>query len=602
MAEKTGPVDTLPSLLESRLPILIVLGYILLVAVAYIQDPLALSPQLDSKENLTLAYQISQGTLTTEPMYRAMLYPWLLSHVPAPALWPQFAVIAGILLHVAAAFQVAHLSGMIWGSRKAKLLSFCLYALNPASIFYAMQVMDMTLAIVLFLGSVQLLLRTRKPSAKLLITAGILAGLASITRPHFLPVSLLLFVVPVVRSWPVKPLQAFSGLLVAAGLMLVLVLQGATNLNLSGEFRILPWQGSYNLWAANRPGANGLYYKQVVDVSGQSFLNPARAESELLYEQETNAPEPYSIDSMNTHWRDKAVDSFFEEPVRWIKLGLFKGYAVLNSFEQYNNMTFSFHKQRILPLKLNPLNWGILFIAGCMGLYALSLSKPRDMIAFLLLIAGYSVSLIIYYASARFRLPLVPLLAVAAGGSFAAMSQFRASKRKQIIVASILILTAGVTYSSLGGIRDKATYVQDHLLVANAYAETGNDLEAATHARTVLEEYSMRQEAQRIYMISYFNLRLTRSPTSGQFGDWESQRILVPEQPAGESLQDSILGVYLWKWGKREDAVSIWQIQVNNQQDGSQLASACLAAARLNKAGVATNGPLVEALSTLLSD
>ncbi|MEX0323546.1 MAG: hypothetical protein AB3N63_15395 [Puniceicoccaceae bacterium] len=602
MAEEPGPETVAPSLLSSRLPLLLVLAYTVVVAIGYIGDPLALSPQLDSKENLTLAYQLSQGTLSTEPMYRAMLYPWLISKVPVPELWPQLAVVAGILLHILAAFQVRGLSGYIWESQGAKLLSFCLYALNPATIFYAMQVMDMTLAIVLFLGSLQLLLRDKQPSAARLIVAGSLAGLACLARPHFLPVSLLLLLVPIIRNWPVKLPKAASGLLVLAGLAGILCLQGAVNLNLSGEFRILPWQGSYNLWAANRPGANGLYYKQVVDVSGESFLNPARAESEFLYAQETQASPPYSIDDMNSHWKSKAIASFFSEPVRWIKLGLFKGYAVLNSFEQYNNMTFSFHKSRILPLKLNPLNWGILLIAGCVGLYALALRNPRDTLILLLVAGGYMVSLIIYYASARFRLPLVPLLAVLGGGVVAGYGQLLKDSRQKITSAAILVVATCVTYSSFGGIRNKTTYVQDHLLLANAYAGTGRDSEAATHAKTVLDEYSIRREAQRIYMISYFNMQLTQSEDVLGFGGWEEQKRYVPEDSSIDSLQKTILGVYLWMWGQKDQAVSIWQLQGQQEDEGSNLAKACLAAIGREVPQGLKNPALVEALSRVLSE
>ena len=61
---------------------------------------------------------------------------------------------------------------------------------------------------------------------------------------------------------------------------------GGVNAALSGEFRVLPWQGAFNLWAANRPGAHGRYFEQFARVASYAEgTNPARLESERLYRE-----------------------------------------------------------------------------------------------------------------------------------------------------------------------------------------------------------------------------------------------------------------------------------------------------------------------------
>ena len=46
------------------------------------------------------------------------------------------------------------------------------------------------------------------------------------------------------------------------GPLLVLGAFGAFNYVIAGDFRVTPWQGAYNLWAANRPGAHGRYFDE----------------------------------------------------------------------------------------------------------------------------------------------------------------------------------------------------------------------------------------------------------------------------------------------------------------------------------------------------
>jgi hypothetical protein len=575
----------------------LVILYVLIVGIEYIQDPLAKSPQLDARENLTLASQIASGDLAQEPMYRAMLYPWLISHIPGKGAWPQVAVVLGILFHLVSAFQVRYLSRQIWQSDSAAKIAFCLSCLNPVSLFYAMQVMDISLAIVLFLSALILLFSNKRPIATTLM-AGMLAGTACLTRPHFLPVAILLFIVPVILHWPAKSDSMKRAVPLMAGLALVLGFQGLINYKLAGEYRILPWQGSYNLWAANRPGSNGLYYKQLVDVSGRSFTNPARAESEILYAGETGERPPLSIDKMNKHWRDKALNSFMEEPVRWVTHGLFKGYAVINSYEQYNNLTFSFHKNRLLFLRFNPVSWGILLMLGLGGLYLLFLDRTKLAMTFCLLAGGYAVSLIIYYASARFRLPLVPLLTILASGFMAQSVVLFKHRSHRWALTAIILLTASITFSSLGGIRSRDTYVQDRLLLANAYADTGRDLQAAAYARRVLEEHPERTEALRIYTISYFNLELIQAEGAGSFGSWEEQRQWIRQDSPTDPVQDAILGVYYWNWGETERAVTIWKSI--GPGEGWNLAQACLAATDPSRTLATELIPMRQALARLL--
>jgi hypothetical protein len=453
-----------------------------------------------------------------------------------------------------------------------------LYLLNPVSLFFALQILDITVGTSFFLGSL-LLAGSTTPKTIHFLGAGLLLGLAVAIRPHFLPVALFLPVIVFLVSGT-KPWRAS---IIWIPLASILITQGLINFQNSGDFRILPWQGAYNLWAANKPGSNGLYFKQAVDLSGRGDAsNPAKVESIYLYGQaHPDERPPYSIDAMNAYWRGQFLDHLREKPYEVARLWLFKAYALLNSYEQYNNLTFSFHKERLPLLRYNPLNWGILLILGTLGLIQLWRVDSRKAGAWLLIMLAYASMLILFYASARFRLPLVPLMAILAGGSLHWFDGFLKDRRRLGATILAVAVVGGVTFSSFGGIRNKDTYIQDRLLMANANAELGRDREAAKWAREVLDEKSDRSEAIRIYTVSYFNLRLGDSTASDEFGTWDDHAEWLQLPPTQDPATATVFACYLWHWDRQDDATGIWRQIARNHPDPTNLANRILS--MLNK-------------------
>ncbi len=584
---------------HSNFPVLIAAALLALgTGLLLLADPLVLAPQLDAKENLLWAARFDAWELPPEPLYRAVLYPLVLSLLHPAGMRPLLGALLGLACHLLNGWLVHRIAGRFWQREGAAVLAAVLYLLNPASLFFALQLVDITFATTLFLGG--LALGLRRGGAGALLGCGALLGLAVLARPNFLPLALL---VPATLM-----LLAGSGrrraALAWAPLAALLLLQGLLNLRLAGEFRVLPWQGAYNLWAANRPGANGLYFQQTVDVAARGDDdNPTRAESILLYAQaHPDAAPPFSIGEMNRYWVGRFREHVLAHPGEAARLWLFKAYAVLNSFEQYNNLTFSFHKARIPPLRHNPHNWGVLLALGAAGLVVLAGRRPRAALVVTLWLLAGTLPLVLYYASGNFRLPLVPLLAVAGGGIVVIARDFnRLSPRLRAAAAAAAVSAAAAAYSSFGDIRSDATHVQDELLLANAHADLGQDLEAARRARSVLERQPLRREALRIYAVSYFNLRLLRDPAAAGLGGWQEQRRWVRQRPPTDPVQDAVLGVFLWRWGHPEDARDAWRLASAAGAAGSALARSCL---RLTGAGDRPQplSPLESALADLFSD
>lgn len=563
----------------------VILGLAALVAAVtgllLTSDPLVRAPQLDAAENIALARAILAGTLEAAPFYRGMLYPLAIAGLLAVADSLLLITLFGLACHGLTAWLLYRIGWRLWECRFAAALSAAIFTAYPVSLFYATQALDMTFATLLFAAGIDVLLR-KTDSLKGVLVAGFFMGLAILARPHFLPAacSAAALIRPgstvangSIRLWRSCALLASVGLL--------LIVHGLVNWQRSGAFLLLPWQGAFNLWAANKPGANGLYFQQSRDVARRTdTINPAHAESLILFREAwPQAAQPAPIAEMNQHWRRQFRQNARADPAGLLRLWAFKAYAVLNSHEQYNNLTYGFHRERIAPLRWNPLNWGLLLMLATVGWLQLLRQRPRAAIGLLWLAAAYAVSLILYYASGRFRLPLVPLLALAAGGIVPyACNWLQAGGNKtgshtgnvNLRARLAPLLAAGmmgaVSFSAFGQIRSTATHIQDRLLLANAHAELGEDVAAATWALAVLAEQAERFEAQRIYAVSYFNLQLEGDREVASFGDWQQQRAVIRLQPPTDPALDTIVGFFWWHWGERAAARELWQAIAQHQR------------------------------------
>ena len=573
------------------------LGLALLVYVGafglhFAADYLGRAPVLDARENLALAAELRLSGLPKEPLYRAMLYPWCLSLFAGnPEQLPLLVTLGGCLAHLLSACLVGAIAQRLWRQRSAALLAAVLYGGYPVALYFAGQVLDITVAISLFLASVYCLLVAvglgTEASRHVLRNglfglAGFLGGVTVLARPNFLPPVLLLPLLPVVcalcsgrRSSPNSGhgLGAFGAILLISGVLsAVLGAQGVLNYKQSGEWRLLPWQGAYNLYAANRDGANGKFYKQRVSFDQiPAGMNSTRMESEFLYQVAHGAEAELDISAMNSYWRAELLREIGADPLRWVTLMAKKVVYLANNWEQYNNLTYAYHKERFALLRCNPLGWGVLCLAAFAALVLGGKQLSKDVgLVLALLLAAYAAGLLMFFVSARFRLPLAPLLCVVAGG----LGALRLPQLKQLSWRRYASLCAGLVaggvllYGNWCDARDQATYIQDELLLANAAARVGDDAAAFDFAEAVLMRDANRQEARRIQVTSLFNLWLVEDPgfaKQAYLQQLGTALSMLPEQNASSLF---IAGVYQWQRNDIASALASWReaIQRFDQQ------------------------------------
>jgi hypothetical protein len=547
----------------------------------YVGTPLGRSPVLDERENLQLAAQLTAGALPPEPFYRAMGYPLFLAGLRTAGLvtddLPQVALVAGLLLHGLNSLLVARLALLWFTSPRAALAAGLLHGLNPVLIHYATQILDGTFANTFLLLGLQFLPRPEAPgTVRSAVGLSLAWTAAALVRPQFvfLWLALPLVWLAATGSWR-RQLRPLGGALLAGGLLWLA--QGLWSWRSGGEFRLLPWQGAYNLWAANHPGANGRYYTQTIlleAVAGAPHENPARTESIIRYRQATGDTGPLRITAFNQYWLRRLRSDVAADPAGWLVLACQKACYLLNHFEQYNNKTYSFHRDRSPWLHYNPLGWGPLLLAGGLGLIVLGRTNRPLFAAALLAGGAVAGGIILGYISARFRLPLSVLLCVMAGGAIARPRAWWPDQVARRIALAVLLVTLGVAaFGNWFNAADRSTWLQDHLLLAHAAERLGEDRTVWDEARAALALSPLHPEAQRLVLVGGFNLLLAGAPVDEAAWREVARRDPAPAaHPAG-----NIIALALWRDGDTGGAALLWRLRLKQENDPEALAALWLA-------------------------
>ena len=565
-ATPSAPARSLRPLWPVAVPVVIALAYACGHLGWYLGTPLGQVPVLDERENLHLAESILRGTLPAEPFYRATGYALVLAGlrglgVTAAGLFST-ALALGAVLHAVNAGLVALLARR-WFGPTAALIAGLLCAMNPVLVHYSTQALDAVPALTFFLAGLVCIapvLGTPAGSGGTgrWIGASVCWAVATLMRPNYLLV------------WALLPLLALPGwrthlgrrhfAATFAGGLLFLAMAGWQQ-QVSGVAGFLPWQGAYNLWAANQPGAHGRYYTQHVSLPPElAEKNPARAESVLLYQQETKQSSA-GIAEMNAHWRARFFGYVVQHPFAWLgQLGR-KLYALLNDWEQYNNKTFAFHQERSPWLRWNPLSFGLLLVLGVAGATRLTATAPRTAAALALLTAVLAASVLLFFVSARFRLPLAALATVLAGGAVAAPGfwlGWPAERRLGLVL--LLMVTALVTFSRFDDVQSTVTFVQDHALLARAAATVGDDALAWKEADAALALQPAHPDAVRIAVASYFNLLIDGTADPAGAVPWRQACVtLLNDSHSDAPDLRAVAGIAYWQARSRDHALEIWR-------------------------------------------
>lgn len=322
------------------------------------------------------------------------------------------------------------------------------------------------------------------------LASGIVCGLAALCRPN-----ILLFC-PLIPIWlwlqwsdskqsarRVRILKAT--LYTAIGVCTAVLPVTIRNYLVGNDFVLISSQGGIAFQAGNNPDSDGAFaVPSHADQIGGGFW-----EEHCAYISEQDAGRPLKPSEISRYWFGLGKNFILSRPLDALKLYLKKTHLFLHGHELGNNQDIYFFRQYgpIQHILIFRFCWLIPFALIGIGLVTRSTSRRtgyrgkmrKNSLLLLFFIGAYSISVILFFVSARHRMPVVILLIIFAAYAMTRLRRLiRRSnaghiKQKWIRFGLIyLILLALLNYPFYDAFaRNEA---QEHFNLSAAYYRTGD--------------------------------------------------------------------------------------------------------------------------------
>jgi tetratricopeptide (TPR) repeat protein len=195
------------------------------------------------------------------------------------------------------------------------------------------------------------------------------------------------------------------------------------------------------------------------------------------------------------YWRDRALDDIAADPARWLKTEWNKALALVSRYEAPDNTGYALGAESSWLLALTPVRFALvlpLALAGMLlawrrrALVSASERSGRRLLLGALL--GYACVVLVFCVTARYRMPVIPLLLVYAGSL---VGSFRRGDQLTVVFALVVGVALTLAAETFGPLTEQernqhlAVRYRNRALVAlerGDAAAAGTDLERALRA------------------------------------------------------------------------------------------------------------------------
>jgi tetratricopeptide (TPR) repeat protein len=280
-------------------------------------------------------------------------------------------------------------------------------------------------------------------SARRWMAAGLMLGLFAVTRPNVLLFAPMLFVIALGWHGRAFRLRAFrwrASLALTAGTCVPVLPVTAANALVGHDFVLVASQGGLNFFLGNNPEADG-WSATAPSTIRSDWWGLHDDAIRLAEEAEGRALRPSEV---SRYWQGRALTWLIEHPARGAALAARKLTFLLSRVEFGNERDIELFFREFAPIGLPFL--GLLAVLTPLAVVGgISMGRrggPAG--ATVLLYAGvYSLTLILFFVTARYRVPLRPVLALlAVEGARALAAEVRARPLRGAAIVSAVILFA----------------------------------------------------------------------------------------------------------------------------------------------------------------
>lgn len=391
-------------------------------------NPFFASPILDAEVYDQKAWQIAQGNwIGDEAFFQAPLYSYFLAVIYAifghNYLIPR---LIQVLLGSLSAWMVYRLGRRVYDPSIAFIAALIFALYGPLIHFSGQFLIPILFIFLLLIFLLQLDRLIDRPSPGNFLLSGLLLGLTALARPN------ILIFLPIALFWIAFRLKDRGRgiVLFAAGALLVILPVTIRNYAVTGDFVLISSQGGVNFYMGNNPWSTG--HSAWVPGTPRDWWAEGYPATIKIAERDTG--KPLKASQVSAYWWKKALTEMSSRPLQWTQLLSRKIHYLLAGHEISN--TEDIYYQREFSALLAVLMWekGIAFPFGLilpLAFLGLALSfRWRRQSHLILFQASYAISIILFFVTARYRLPLVPIFCLWAAAGL--VVPFRLARQGQI--------------------------------------------------------------------------------------------------------------------------------------------------------------------------
>lgn len=400
---------------------------------------------LDTARYVDLAKRVAAGgpLAVREPFYLSPLYVYFLAGVFSTGGSLLTARILQIVLG-SLAVGLIYLVGREWFDRRVALLGAALLILTGFVTFSEVLILQSALDPFLVALSLYLVSRGWRGGARWpLAASGAALGLLALNRPNALVYSVIAAGLLGLASRGSETgaragahRRLLRGMVPVAVLITVLGANALRNYLASGEAILISSHGGLNFYIGNNAAATGTY--QPVPGVSASVAGQVRDATRVA---EAARGRPLSAGEVSRYFYEEALRWTGEHPGDAVKLTVRKAAVLLNRVDVPLNYSYAFYRDETALLRVLFVGPLLLFPLGLVGLIAgIPARRRADYWIWASFVPLYGLSVIAFFVSDRYRLPLlVPLALHAAQGLF-----WMADRVRRRELAPLLAPLAGV--------------------------------------------------------------------------------------------------------------------------------------------------------------
>lgn len=316
---------------------------------------------------------------------------------------------------------------------RTPLLAAALYAFYGAPIFYAGMILMATLVTTLYLLTAQLVLRAwRRDDGRSWLLVGLIVGLTGLARGNnFILLAALPLVILLRPGSPFARRLQHAALVLAAGALL-LVPTTVRNLVVADDFVVLTSNGGINLLIGQKARYKGLF-APVMEEGQEDFDVSMERTLEREMGRELKGSEVSRI--LAGRARDEFRENLGAMPLHYLR----KIYRFWNGYELPQIFSYDHWRGQFLSLRFLPVGFTLLAALGLPGLRLVPAGRRRLLVV---LILAYFLSLLPFFPTSRYRMPIAPLLAISAALFLTAVWRMHWRRRRLWLGGALLLMVA----------------------------------------------------------------------------------------------------------------------------------------------------------------